>query len=98
MTSIPMPFTQESELYKSHASSDSNPPSSLPGHPRVSLQDAERLGSFLYRELWAVDLERMAPHLWIMSTQSSTNISPLHQQKVKGREIIVTEDPRLHLF
>jgi len=97
MTSIPVPFARESEPYKPHTSSDQNPPPSLPGHPRVSLQDAERLRSFLYRELWAVDLERMAPHLWIMSTQSSTNISPLHQQKVKGREIIVTEDPRLHL-
>ena len=32
-----------------------------------------------------------------MSTQSSGNISSLHQQKVKGRRIIVTEDPRLHL-
>lgn len=43
MTSIPMPFAQESELYKPYTSSDSKPPSSLPGHPRVSLQDAERL-------------------------------------------------------
>ncbi|KAL8988296.1 MAG: hypothetical protein Q9177_002612 [Variospora cf. flavescens] len=97
MTSIPVPFVQESELYKLHTNPDENPPLSLPGHPRVSLQDAGPLRSFLYRELWAVDLERMAPHLWIMSTQSSTNITPLHQQKVKGREIIVTEDPRLHL-
>ena len=59
--------------------------------------NATQLRRFLYRELWAVDLERMAPHLWIMSTQSSSNVSPLHQQKVKGREIVVTEDPRLHL-
>ena len=39
----------------------------------------------------------MAPHLWVMSTQSSQNISPLHDQRVKGRRIVVTEDPRLHL-
>ncbi|KAK4118768.1 hypothetical protein N657DRAFT_667027 [Parathielavia appendiculata] len=32
-----------------------------------------------------------------MSTQSSTNIEPLHRQRIKGREILVTEDPRLHL-
>jgi len=32
-----------------------------------------------------------------MSTQSSANVNPLHRQRVKGREIIVTEDPRLHL-
>ena len=53
--------------------------------------------SFLYQESWATDLERMAPQLWMMSTQSSSNISALHRQKVKGRAIVVTEDPRLHL-
>jgi hypothetical protein len=39
----------------------------------------------------------MAPHLWVMSTQSNANINPLHRQRVKGREIFVTEEPRLHL-
>jgi hypothetical protein len=34
----------------------------------------------------------------MMSTQSRANISPLHHQRVKGREIIVAEDPRLHLI
>ncbi|KAF2462923.1 uncharacterized protein BDR25DRAFT_308060 [Lindgomyces ingoldianus] len=33
----------------------------------------------------------MAPRLWIM------NINPLHRQRVKGREIVLTEEPRLHL-
>ncbi len=92
-----VPFTEESQLHRDPTVSQPSCPPTLPGHPRVPLQDALRLRSFLYRELWAVDLERMAPHLWIMSTQSSSNVSPLHQQKVKGREIIVTEDPRLHL-
>lgn len=35
--------------------------------------------------------------LWLMSEQSASNISPLHRQRVKGRTIIVTEDPKLHL-
>lgn len=39
----------------------------------------------------------MAPSLWLMSTQSSANINPLHKQLVKGRQVIVSEDPRLHL-
>ncbi|KAK8180704.1 hypothetical protein BC567DRAFT_150767, partial [Phyllosticta citribraziliensis] len=39
----------------------------------------------------------LAPHLWLMSTQSSANISPLHRQRVKRRDIVLTEDPRLHL-
>ncbi|KAK3077832.1 hypothetical protein LTS18_009142, partial [Coniosporium uncinatum] len=33
-----------------------------------------------------------------MSTQSSSNINPLHHQIVKGREIVVTEQARLHLI
>ncbi|KAF2688348.1 hypothetical protein K458DRAFT_440040 [Lentithecium fluviatile CBS 122367] len=33
-----------------------------------------------------------------MTTLSSSNINALHRQRVKGREIIVTEDPRLHLM
>ena len=92
-----MPFTEESQLNRDSTTSQPSCSPTLPGHPRIPLQDAAQLRDFLYRELWAVDLERMAPHLWIMSTQSSSNVSPLHQQKVKARKIIVTEDPRLHL-
>lgn len=32
-----------------------------------------------------------------MSTHSSANISPLHHQRVRGRQIILTENPRFHL-
>lgn len=39
----------------------------------------------------------MAPNLWIMTTLSSANINALHRQRVKGREIVITEEPRLHL-
>ncbi|KAF2175177.1 hypothetical protein K469DRAFT_724399 [Zopfia rhizophila CBS 207.26] len=52
---------------------------------------------FLGKEFYAEDLEGIAPRLWVMTTPSSANINPLHRQRVKGREIIVTEEPRLHL-
>ncbi|KAK7177813.1 hypothetical protein PSPO01_16137 [Paraphaeosphaeria sporulosa] len=32
-----------------------------------------------------------------MTTFSGANINPLHRQRVKGREVVVTEEPRLHL-
>ena len=32
-----------------------------------------------------------------MTTFSSANINPLHRQQLKGREIVVTEEARLHL-
>ena len=92
-----VPFTEESHLNRDSTTSQPSCSRTLPRHPRMPLQDATQLRSFLHRELWAIDLERMAPHLWIMSTPSSSNVSPLHQQRVKGQRIIVTEDPRLHL-
>lgn len=70
---------------------------SLPGQPCVRMDAHLDTIKFLGEEFWADDLEKIAPRLWIMSTPSSTNINPLHRQRVKGREIIVTEEPRLHL-
>jgi hypothetical protein len=69
----------------------------LPGQPWLDLRDSIRMKQYLEQDLYAEDLETVASHLWIMSTQSSANINPLHRQRVKGREIIVTEEPRLHL-
>ena len=69
----------------------------LPGHPRIALNNTSRLRTFLVREFDLADLERLAPHLWMMTMQNHTNISPLHQQRVKDQDIILTKDPRLHL-
>ncbi|KAF1828122.1 hypothetical protein BDW02DRAFT_575134 [Decorospora gaudefroyi] len=70
---------------------------SLPGQPSISLNDLSLTKKFLEYDLWSDDLERIAPRLWIMTTTSSANVNPLHRQRVKGREIVVTEDARLHL-
>ena len=97
----PAPFSREHQLNKSlHeiALGDCNENDQpLPGHPCISLGNIPRLIAFLEAELWCKELEQMAPHLWMMSLHSSANISPLHRQIVKGREIVVTEDPLLHL-
>lgn len=69
----------------------------LPGQPRIRMVDKSVLESYLCTELLLKDLEDIAGHLWMMSKQDSTNISPLHRQRVKNREIVITEDPRLHL-
>jgi hypothetical protein len=69
----------------------------VPGQPSVMLDDSTHVRQFLKKELCSEDLESMAPRLWVMTTLSSANINPLHRQRVKGREIIVTEEPRLHL-
>lgn len=69
----------------------------LPGFPDIMLNDTDRIKTFLATEFWADDLEVIAPYLWLLSTQSSKNVNPLWRQRVKGREIVITENPRLHL-
>ena len=93
-----VPFVKADQLNDELDSpSKENEPASLPGQPCFSLDDPVGLADFLRQEFCMPDLEKMAPHLWMMSTQSSANISSLHHQKVKGREIVVTEYPGLHL-
>jgi len=70
----------------------------LPGQPRIYVTDTTKIQEFLRKEFLLKDLEEIARHLWMMSKQDSKNISPLHRQLVKNRNIIVTEDPRLHLI
>src|SRR3954452_11877357 len=72
-------------------------PVSLPGQPRIHIANRSQVQEYLENEFLLKDLEIISPYLWMMSKQDSKNISPLHRQKVKGREIIITEDPRLHL-
>jgi hypothetical protein len=69
----------------------------LPGNPRIRLDDPLQLNSFINKDFGLGDLERLAPHLWLMSKHDGGNISPLHRQFVKGRRIVMTEDIRLHL-
>ncbi|KAF6217771.1 hypothetical protein HO133_006598 [Letharia lupina] len=55
------------------------------------------LFDFLNNDILTLDLDRMAPNLWLMDTPSGSHISPLHNQKIKSRKIVITEDPGLHL-
>ncbi|KAF2684666.1 hypothetical protein K458DRAFT_442509 [Lentithecium fluviatile CBS 122367] len=38
------------------------------------------------------------PRLWLLSTQSSSHIHPLHYSQIRSRRVFLTEDPRLHLL
>lgn len=89
-------LTHEAETQLSEQTSDVC--AWLPGYPDIGLDEIERLKSFLIEELECKDLDQLSQHLWIMSTQSSANISPLNRQRVKGREVIISEDPKLHLI
>ena len=86
------PFGKENELVQLDEADGI-----VPGYPRVPLRDSTRLTTFLLSQLRAKDLDDIAPKLWVMSTQRGSNINSLHYQRVKGRSIIITEDPKLHL-
>ncbi|KAF2421118.1 hypothetical protein EJ08DRAFT_641674 [Tothia fuscella] len=70
--------------------------SSLLGEPLIPLNSPET-PSHIQQELLTPALDSLSPYLWLVSTQSSDHISPLHQQLVKGRSIVIAENPELHL-
>jgi hypothetical protein len=69
----------------------------LPGYPRIKLRDICNVFDFLEREFYSVDAEQMAGKMWWFSKRDSRSISPIRHQRVKGRNIVVTENPKLHL-
>ena len=68
----------------------------LPGQPRVFLGSPNLCG-YLEKEFLTPDLNTLAPYLWLVATQSSSNIASLHEHVAKGRNIVITENPELHL-
>jgi hypothetical protein len=68
----------------------------LTGQPSV-LHDDEEVPAYIKNELVTPKLNKMAPHLWLLATPSSTHVSPLHEQIVRGRQIVLSENPELHL-
>lgn len=97
--SLDVPEQRASEDGQPSTAPQSNAPAALhvPGQPTCCLSDIQSIITFLEQDLLTLELDTMAPYLWMMSTQSSGNIKPLHRQLVKGRKVVVTEDPRLHL-
>ncbi|KAL9609475.1 MAG: hypothetical protein Q9167_005760 [Letrouitia subvulpina] len=82
----------------SHLSRADDPQNTrLPSQPRIQLNSPELL-SYVSQDLQTAELDSFAPYLWLLSTPSYTNISPLHHQLIKGRTIVLTEDPQLHLL
>ena len=68
----------------------------VPGQPSVSLASSD-VHEFLIQELRTSALDELYPRLWWVGRKDSTNVDPLNHQIVKGRKIVPTEDPKLHL-
>ena len=73
-----------------------NVPQVFPSNPRLSLNSAALQG-FLMEDVCPSKLNRLAPHLWMCSAPSHRNVPPLHNHAVHNRNIVLTEDPGLHL-
>jgi len=70
----------------------------VPGQPLLPLSGESKILKFLERDLCHDHLNRLYPLFWLVATQRSDHISALHEQIVCRREIVVTEDPGLHLL
>ncbi|KAI1827053.1 hypothetical protein F4861DRAFT_467048 [Xylaria intraflava] len=68
----------------------------LPGEPNIQL-DNESISVHLQEELATRDLDQLSSYLWLVMKQDSSHIPSLTHQIVRGREIVITEEPGLHL-
>ena len=76
------------------SSHQTHPVDYIPGEPTVPLTESE---AFLQRELTTPVLDELFDNLWLVARRSSRNVDSLHRQAMKGRDIMPTEDPKLHL-
>lgn len=90
-------FQDEDEDSSSRSGDDSTKSRVVPGFPLLAWHDRPNVDACLASELLTTELDTMAPYMWMMTTQSSANINSLHRQIVKGRDLVVAEDPQLHL-
>ena len=68
----------------------------IPGDPAVSLIDSD-VNSYLSSQLKTPLLDELYDRLWIVARKDGQNINKLHVQRMRGRNIIPCESPRLHL-
>lgn len=92
--------TERLAPYPDHSSRNSSsltePISYVPGDPTVSL-DPAAVNAHLSAQLETRLLDELYDHLWLVARKSRHSIDTLHKQKIKGRNIVPSEDPRLHL-
>lgn len=69
----------------------------IPGNPGIGLLPNE-VYDHLSNELATPLLDELYTQLWLVARKSGHHIDALHSQKVKGRSVVPTEDPRLHLI
>lgn len=96
--SLRPPFAKEHQLNDSSALLAPDVIYRAPPAPSFSpLASRRALIDFLLSDICPTKMNQLAPYLWICAAPSYTNVPPLHNHAVHGRNIIVSEDPALHL-
>jgi hypothetical protein len=72
----------------------------VPNEPSILLSDRAAIADFLKKELACPSIQSLYRYMhWVsVSNLGGSNIDGLHHYLVKGRSIVVTEDPELHLI
>lgn len=68
----------------------------ISGQPTIQLHPNAAHG-FLQKELETPILDEVYEHLWMVGRKCGRHIDELHLHQMKGREIVVIENPQLHL-
>jgi hypothetical protein len=68
----------------------------VPGQPLLRVDAEADIYTFLRAEFSVNQLNDAYGILWLVAGRG--NISPLHHQAIKGRSIVITESPHLHLI
>ncbi|KAF7538747.1 hypothetical protein G7054_g2677 [Neopestalotiopsis clavispora] len=96
ISSVSSPTPSSSSGSHVNGPSQATKSAALPGDPRIELHDAD-ISIYLKEELLTEDLNKLAPHIWLMATQKSGSISSLTEQLARGRKIVISHKPGLHL-
>lgn len=64
----------------------------------ISTSENGSISDFLHRELACPTIQCLYPHMHWVATRDGHHIDALHHNLVKGRTIVATEDPELHLI
>ncbi|EPE36989.1 hypothetical protein GLAREA_09152 [Glarea lozoyensis ATCC 20868] len=68
----------------------------LPGQARIRLEDPGS-GAYVRKSHLVGELDALVPYLKFTTTPPISDIHPLHEEATRGRTVILTEDPGLHL-
>jgi hypothetical protein len=92
------PFPEVCALNVEHLDSSTQPETiaHIPGDPTVSLRSHD-VSAYLLAELATPLLDEIYDKLWLVARKVGSSIDALHVQIIRGRAIVPSEDPGLHL-